>query len=286
MAPCQAWFLLHHAPAVVLVLVMVLVSSVVAKDSDVELLDESYAFSPNLVRSAAPVPLATASAQVAQPAPPKAVPTKTNPMQRLVNAIVSAQATRIEKRRLKRVTERYNKSKKQQKSQQQADGRLLAAQQAKMAHMQQEMAKMRVEQEREKKVIGERVVQRTKEAAAVQSKATDDAKQVQRDLKLPTPARVSQGQGAAVGNVKTTGSHANAPPPLDGIAERRVASQSRSAVPVTEKNNAPYDVGAAEAHVEKQDKDRLEPVSYTHLRAHETVLDLVCRLLLEKKKKN
>ena len=28
------------------------------------------------------------------------------------------------------------------------------------------------------------------------------------------------------------------------------------------------------------------PVSYTHLRAHETVLDLVCRLLLEKKKCN
>ncbi len=31
--------------------------------------------------------------------------------------------------------------------------------------------------------------------------------------------------------------------------------------------------------------DGLVPVSYTHLRAHETVLDLVCRLLLEKKKK-
>src|SRR5664280_2874205 len=29
----------------------------------------------------------------------------------------------------------------------------------------------------------------------------------------------------------------------------------------------------------------VESVSYTHLRAHETVLDLVCRLLLEKKKK-
>ena len=27
-------------------------------------------------------------------------------------------------------------------------------------------------------------------------------------------------------------------------------------------------------------------VSYTHLRAHETVLDLVCRLLLEKKNKD
>ena len=29
---------------------------------------------------------------------------------------------------------------------------------------------------------------------------------------------------------------------------------------------------------------QMPPVSYTHLRAHETVLDLVCRLLLEKKK--
>ena len=32
--------------------------------------------------------------------------------------------------------------------------------------------------------------------------------------------------------------------------------------------------------------DTKGPVSYTHLRAHETVLDLVCRLLLEKKKIN
>ena len=31
---------------------------------------------------------------------------------------------------------------------------------------------------------------------------------------------------------------------------------------------------------------RHDPVSYTHLRAHETVLDIVCRLLLEKKKTN
>ena len=35
------------------------------------------------------------------------------------------------------------------------------------------------------------------------------------------------------------------------------------------------DISAAQAYA---------PVSYTHLRAHETVLDLVCRLLLEKKK--
>ena len=31
-------------------------------------------------------------------------------------------------------------------------------------------------------------------------------------------------------------------------------------------------------------EDAIAAVSYTHLRAHETVLDLVCRLLLEKKK--
>ena len=31
-------------------------------------------------------------------------------------------------------------------------------------------------------------------------------------------------------------------------------------------------------------KWKTDSVSYTHLRAHETVLDLVCRLLLEKKK--
>ncbi|VTU47351.1 putative aldose 1-epimerase [Lactobacillus rhamnosus GG] [Lacticaseibacillus rhamnosus] len=30
----------------------------------------------------------------------------------------------------------------------------------------------------------------------------------------------------------------------------------------------------------------IKAVSYTHLRAHETEADLVCRLLLEKKKKN
>ena len=32
--------------------------------------------------------------------------------------------------------------------------------------------------------------------------------------------------------------------------------------------------------------DETKSVSYTHLRAHETVLDLVCRLLLEKKTTN
>src|SRR5450756_1029660 len=35
----------------------------------------------------------------------------------------------------------------------------------------------------------------------------------------------------------------------------------------------------------RQNVEGIKPVSYTHLRAHETRHDLVCRLLLEKKKK-
>ena len=42
----------------------------------------------------------------------------------------------------------------------------------------------------------------------------------------------------------------------------------------------PFDV----KHILKFEKDEADPVSYTHLRAHETVLDLVCRLLLENQK--
>ena len=45
-------------------------------------------------------------------------------------------------------------------------------------------------------------------------------------------------------------------------------------------------VGKLERSGTRTTKGRTIPVSYTHLRAHETVLDLVCRLLLEKKKKN
>ena len=39
-------------------------------------------------------------------------------------------------------------------------------------------------------------------------------------------------------------------------------------------------------HVLNHNPKKPDSVSYTHLRAHETVLDLVCRLLLEKKKRN
>ena len=40
----------------------------------------------------------------------------------------------------------------------------------------------------------------------------------------------------------------------------------------------------AKPHGQQQLARDLEAVSYTHLRAHETEADLVCRLLLEKKR--
>ena len=43
---------------------------------------------------------------------------------------------------------------------------------------------------------------------------------------------------------------------------------------------------AGDEVVRRRIENETEAVSYTHLRAHETVLDLVCRLLLEKKKKS
>ena len=46
------------------------------------------------------------------------------------------------------------------------------------------------------------------------------------------------------------------------------------------------DIAATDGRVTAPPVLTIGPVSYTHLRAHETVLDLVCRLLLEKKKSN
>ncbi|WP_460413967.1 recombination protein NinG, partial [Staphylococcus aureus] len=40
---------------------------------------------------------------------------------------------------------------------------------------------------------------------------------------------------------------------------------------------------AEKAAEKKRRREEQKPVSYTHLRAHETLSDLVCRLLLEKK---
>ena len=51
---------------------------------------------------------------------------------------------------------------------------------------------------------------------------------------------------------------------------------------------APRQIGTGlidHGELDTRERQGAGTVSYTHLRAHETVLDLVCRLLLEKKNK-
>ena len=45
-----------------------------------------------------------------------------------------------------------------------------------------------------------------------------------------------------------------------------------------------FPISGARSMVEPLHPLKFTPVSYTHLRAHETLMNLVCRLLLEKKK--
>ncbi len=72
----------------------------------------------------------------------------------------------------------------------------------------------------------------------------------------------------------------------EGKAKERPAMQRR----IPEQQSRAEQSRAAESRVEQSRAEqsraaesRAEPVSYTHLRAHETREDIVCRLLLEKK---
>ena len=54
---------------------------------------------------------------------------------------------------------------------------------------------------------------------------------------------------------------------------------------VNGRNDSNAELKVRSGGVKGSEVEKLAAVSYTHLRAHETVLDIVCRLLLEKKKK-
>ena len=64
---------------------------------------------------------------------------------------------------------------------------------------------------------------------------------------------------------------------LPTLEERMAAVIDFSRRNFVNKTGGPFAAGVFE-----RDSGRLVAVSYTHLRAHETVLDIVCRLLLEK----
>src|SRR5665811_1085056 len=76
---------------------------------------------------------------------------------------------------------------------------------------------------------------------------------------------------------------------IEGSRSRRSPPGERRGVPSASVENPlwsiswiPGTIGAI--RTDNWQGRRVAAVSYTHLRAHETVLDLVCRLLLEKKK--
>src|SRR5665811_2553991 len=64
-----------------------------------------------------------------------------------------------------------------------------------------------------------------------------------------------------------------------GAAVLKITSAQRIAIVGLKEE----DLDAAWGELNLKPGAAIGPVSYTHLRAHETVLDLVCRLLLEKK---
>src|SRR5665811_2636340 len=85
----------------------------------------------------------------------------------------------------------------------------------------------------------------------------------------------------------TTGLPSTRPQPTTTPQPWRLGSSpfGRRIGDISTKDPASTNISARSSAVNSRPPRGSTPVSYTHLRAHETVLDLVCRLLLEKKKK-
>ena len=76
----------------------------------------------------------------------------------------------------------------------------------------------------------------------------------------------------------------NATEPEEKTAAQDPAAVKADAAETTPAQTAPDTSERQSEPVAATEETNTTPVSYTHLRAHETVLELVCRLLLEKKK--
>ena len=96
-------------------------------------------------------------------------------------------------------------------------------------------------------------------------------------MSRPPPSSSLARPAAAAVVYKGQGQFGDSPPPLHGQIERPAHGWVQFAQDA--------DVLPRDQHPGHTPRERgVCAVSYTHLRAHETVLDLVCRLLLEKKR--
>ena len=76
-------------------------------------------------------------------------------------------------------------------------------------------------------------------------------------------------------------------PPAFLFLQGSIAPQDAAGIAIVgTRDPSAYGKRMAEAFASALAARGITAVSYTHLRAHETVLDLVCRLLLEKKKEH
>src|SRR5450756_1719647 len=106
-------------------------------------------------------------------------------------------------------------------------------------------------------------------------------------LLLETPVNADGHRRSTAGKTRQKGKHLTDPDGksilparlADSLGRRRKALQKQQ--DGCDQEHGRYKIEAGKSLLD----GRTEPVSYTHLRAHETRHDLVCRLLLEKKKK-
>src|SRR5665811_2256472 len=118
-------------------------------------------------------------------------------------------------------------------------------------------------------------------AAYVYRIKMDSISRTERVLRLHAEIRE---QRDAIAVLRAEWARLDAPLRLQGLAERHLPLKPLSATQYDSLKNLP-ERPPNFARPGDPDPIGAMTVSYTHLRAHETVLDLVCRLLLEKKKR-
>src|SRR5450756_3103684 len=139
----------------------------------------------------------------------------------------------------------------------------------------EELQRQVKQQQREIERLRQQVVERDQRIADVQKQIADAEKQM-----LDAEKQIADLE-RQLATRKKNSTNSSKPPSSDGLAgtqRRRCSPRKKSG---RKPGGQPGHVGQERQWVEKPDRtEEVLPVSYTHLRAHETRHDLVCRLLL------